>query len=639
MKHTLPLIVATALALVSTELQALGLAEMQILSRLDEPLRARIPLVDLQGANPDRLQAYLADEADFQGVELPRAAIIGDLRLAVSHEGGNPVLLLSTEQAVSEPYLELVLTLEWPEGKQQHQVNILLDPPGYSDSPVALDDGLGQAPPALVAASGFKRPDGSRRSNSDEPVTTSEEHPRQLQARTGDALSILADRARRGKSATLEQAMLALLTGNPDAFSRNNINALQAGAVLDVPSPEEMNAFDADQARQRVREQNDAWQARHETLAAINGHEVEQAEVVGDTIQESVETPAPVGKETLAASDNETSRGDARALAMAMQQQESRLADLEIDRETIHEALVAMRQEREQLAGDTASLREELTGLHEEVAEALQVLSPPAAQKISRAGNVAVAANEGQGVAGGLDEPSGWQRVTGYMPTIGGMTAVVLLAFLLRRRRQRHGVVRKGRVDPSRYSGGDNEPEPMPAAYSPWSASATLSADQVLTAEAEEGARSAEPETAPVATANADNASTWREKSTEVAFQEDVEHESALPLVPNGLNELESTSEVENNRQWEEGGNGQDEVERIMDYEPAILGPAGYPRPQESSSEESDAASIAEELSAERGNVFFDQKPNTEEEWEVEEVTFETLQLDDKSTASQAFKR
>nr|WP_299242875.1 FimV/HubP family polar landmark protein [uncultured Halomonas sp.] len=594
MKRTLSLIVATALALVSTELQAVGLAEMQVLSRLDEPLRARIPLVDSQGVNLGRLHAYLADEADFEGIELPRAAIIDDLQLTVNHEGGNPVLLLRTEQAVNEPYLELLLMLEWPEGKQQHQVTILLDPPGYANSSAFLDDSPLQTISTLTAASISKLPDSSGRSNSGDPVTASEEHPRQLQARAGDALSSLAERARRGKNATLEQAMLALLTSNPDAFSRNNINALRAGSVLDVPSREEMSAFDAGQARRRVREQNDAWQSRHETRSAVDNQDATpleqvatQAEAVGDTAQESLEMPAPEENGTLAASDDEASRGDARALAMAVQQQESRLGELEIDRETIHEALAAMRQERERLAGDVASLREELAGLHDEVAEALQVLSPPTAQT-SSAGNVAIAADEVRGVAGESEAPSGWQRVMGYLPTVGGMTAVVLLAFLLRQRRQRHTLGRWNRADPSPRKGDGNESEPMPSAPTSWPASATS---------------------------------------------------SALPLVSDGFNESKSAPEAEDKRQLEGNGNGQDDVERIMDYEPSNIESVSYQRAQECSPEDSDAASTAQGLAVGKDNTSFDQKPNTGEEWEVEEVTFEALQLSDKPSDPETFKR
>ena len=50
--------------------------------------------------------------------------------------------------------------------------------------------------------------------------------------------------------------MLALLRANPDAFNKNNINTLRRGAVLDVPSRQEILSVSAAEARAEARRQH-----------------------------------------------------------------------------------------------------------------------------------------------------------------------------------------------------------------------------------------------------------------------------------------------------------------------------------------------------------------------------------------------
>lgn len=81
-----------------------------------------------------------------------------------------------------------------------------------------------------------------------------------IQVETGDTLTAIASRLDRGEH-TLDQAMLALLRANPDAFARGNINLLRRGAVLRVPPAHAMSRHDAAQAAAVVAEQIRQWRA------------------------------------------------------------------------------------------------------------------------------------------------------------------------------------------------------------------------------------------------------------------------------------------------------------------------------------------------------------------------------------------
>src|SRR5690606_25331650 len=76
--------------------------------------------------------------------------------------------------------------------------------------------------------------------------------------RAGDMLSGIAQ-AFVDDRHTLNQAMLALLRVNPDAFIGGNINLLRRGAILRAPQPAELSRYDAAQAAAMVREHIRSW--------------------------------------------------------------------------------------------------------------------------------------------------------------------------------------------------------------------------------------------------------------------------------------------------------------------------------------------------------------------------------------------
>ena len=59
----------------------------------------------------------------------------------------------------------------------------------------------------------------------------------------------------------LNQMLLAIKQANPDAFYRDNINALKTGAVLRIPSASEAQAVAVAAALAEVRRQNSDWRA------------------------------------------------------------------------------------------------------------------------------------------------------------------------------------------------------------------------------------------------------------------------------------------------------------------------------------------------------------------------------------------
>ncbi|MEW6689603.1 MAG: pilus assembly protein FimV, partial [Pseudomonadota bacterium] len=108
---------------------AAGLGRITVHSALGQPLRAEIEIVSLQPGEEDSLTVRLATAEAFRqaGIEIS-PALIG-LRLAVDTKGPRPVIRVGTSQPVNEPFLDMLVELQWATGRLVREYTFLLDPP------------------------------------------------------------------------------------------------------------------------------------------------------------------------------------------------------------------------------------------------------------------------------------------------------------------------------------------------------------------------------------------------------------------------------------------------------------------------------------------------------------------------------
>jgi pilus assembly protein FimV len=83
----------------------------------------------------------------------------------------------------------------------------------------------------------------------------------------GETLSKIAGALDLTSGYSLDQAMLALLRANPEAFLGDDINRLKRGAVLRVPERGEVGSVSADEAALVVREQMQQWRQARRPVA------------------------------------------------------------------------------------------------------------------------------------------------------------------------------------------------------------------------------------------------------------------------------------------------------------------------------------------------------------------------------------
>ncbi|MCY7354903.1 MAG: ferrous iron transporter B [Lysobacter sp.] len=299
-----------AQALASAQAAALGLGQIEVRSKLNEPLLAEIPVIYTDPAELEQLQARLASPETFArvGLEPPRGTV-ADLQFAVALDArGRTVIRVTSLQPVNTSLLIFLVEVDSGQSRVVREYSALVDAPRNApvavgpviEAPVvALPDTVARpvqnvpvpppqpaplaAQPAQPVAAQPAAPPSPNAipATPPRPVAVAPVAPPRPVAvapaplpavavsspaskeygpvKQGETLSQIARQLDPGTGYSLDQTMLALLRANPDAFIGDNINQILRGAVLRVPPPTEMSGISADQAAVLVRGQMDRW--------------------------------------------------------------------------------------------------------------------------------------------------------------------------------------------------------------------------------------------------------------------------------------------------------------------------------------------------------------------------------------------
>ena len=281
MKRPLLLPLAIAFAFQGSAALALGLGPVHVKSRLNQPLDAEIPVIQGSVDEAAGLVVQLASGEDFDRVGLDRSRISVPLEFTlVRSAGGEPMIRVTSKEPIREPFLDFLVEANWPKGRLLREYTVLLDPPVMAPA---------RAPAPAVATQSTEpatttttQPLASRpapRSAPPEPAAPPRsvatpaspapaEAPRRAAAgeygpvAPGETLWDIARANRDDGAVSLNRMMLALLRANPDAFADGNINALKRGAILRMPSDEELAAVGSRaEIAAEVGRQAEAWRS------------------------------------------------------------------------------------------------------------------------------------------------------------------------------------------------------------------------------------------------------------------------------------------------------------------------------------------------------------------------------------------
>lgn len=304
--------VAAALLLAAGNSWALGLGQIQVKSKLNQPLLAEIPIISTTPGELAALKARLASPDTFRRVGLaPPSGAAADLQFSLgSNAKGQPIIRVTTLKPVEQSMVDFLIEVDWGNGRLVREYTALVGTPTTASAPVQASVQLAQAsasnqvqrpviaapvaapvseapptpavptapaPPATPAAPPAPAAAPVIPDITIAPLPASEPAPRatavaetqdaqQRRVKPGESLSKIANSLEVRKAFSLDQTMLALLQANPDAFSEGNINRLRSGSVLRVPSHEDVAGVSADEATQLVRQQAKQWMAQRRAV-------------------------------------------------------------------------------------------------------------------------------------------------------------------------------------------------------------------------------------------------------------------------------------------------------------------------------------------------------------------------------------
>ena len=328
-RSALAIAALAALSAAPIDAQALGLGRLNVQSALGEGLRAEVDITSLTPEEASTLQVRIASPEAFRAAGVDYNAVLAGAQATLARRAdGRPYLRVSSDRAVQEPFIEVILELNSTSGRLVREFTLLFDPPGsrlappvQAAAPVApvisaapSTAGVAAAgsgplagaapapapavarpapaprstPPPAPVAGGTPAPATFAVAAAPPPATKPAPAPRpaagaaaqplasapvaaaagssRYQVRPGDTLYRVAGRTR-PDSISLDQMLVGLYRANPNAFIENNVNRLRAGSVLTVPAADEVRDVTSADAKRLLTAQSADFSAYRARLA------------------------------------------------------------------------------------------------------------------------------------------------------------------------------------------------------------------------------------------------------------------------------------------------------------------------------------------------------------------------------------
>ena len=145
--------VATALLLAAGNVAALGLGQIEVKSRLNQPLLAEIPIISTTPGELEALQARLASPETFRRVGLaPPSGAAANLQFSLGSDArGRPVIRVTTVAPVNQAVLNFLVEVDWGQGRLVREYSAMVDAPRTVSAPAQPPIQAATAAPSSAA--------------------------------------------------------------------------------------------------------------------------------------------------------------------------------------------------------------------------------------------------------------------------------------------------------------------------------------------------------------------------------------------------------------------------------------------------------------------------------------------------------
>ena len=239
----------------SVNVQAIALGKIQLYSTQQQSLQLQVELVEAEGVLPNSMAARVAGPAQFMAASLPYQQWYSQLDVKVVEEEGRYFIEVFGKQPVEQATLDLIFEVDYLGGRLLAEYAVTLPPFGspitINESPIqptteqeAIPTETSEAEVVLEEAVMQLVASQAETTELDTVVVA----PPLVLVKPGQTLwRIAVNNSPQGISPW--QTLMALYKANPSAYKDGDIRQLLVSSQLRLPTPEEVNALNAKQAK------------------------------------------------------------------------------------------------------------------------------------------------------------------------------------------------------------------------------------------------------------------------------------------------------------------------------------------------------------------------------------------------------
>ena len=259
-----------------TVIYAAGLGKLKLNSALGQPLNAEIDIVTTNSDEVSSLKANIASREAFAQAGIHYEPNFTTFKTSIElRTNGNPYIKLASPQAINDPFLNILVELNWDSGLILREYAVLLDPieMNAQNQNIAAP-AVSPVPITNAVSRNTERTFDVKENRQGEKSTRSINRSNQAKDTygpviRGDTLSSIARRVL-PTGVDLNQMLVALYRANREAFIANNMNLLKVGAILKIPEQSEIAAIDVPTASNEIRMQVEDWHRYHSKVTSIS---------------------------------------------------------------------------------------------------------------------------------------------------------------------------------------------------------------------------------------------------------------------------------------------------------------------------------------------------------------------------------
>lgn len=256
-----------------------GLGKLNVNSGLGEPLKADVELLSVTPEELSTLSAAIASEEAYNVQGIARLGIHNNIKVELAKsDTGSPILKIRSSLPISDPYLDMLIQVDWASGRLLREYTVLLDPPEYKSAVDTVSDFVNVNKP--LQATGTSSVSNTRRTPANttrnsvkksapsktEDAASTDASLDELKTKQGDTLVAIAQKMQT-EGVSLDQMLVGLFENNKSAFANGNMNQLKVGQIIKAPSAETLSAIDPKQAKQTLKLHSSNWNAYRNSLA------------------------------------------------------------------------------------------------------------------------------------------------------------------------------------------------------------------------------------------------------------------------------------------------------------------------------------------------------------------------------------